>query len=113
MLDGLKQVEEIHRLTQSLEQHACELTKSEAALRQKTRILQSVLDCMREGVVVVHREARLLVFNPAAAQILGRAPADTQLQPWNPLHAVYHPDRATRYSRRGTPSLSRHPRRIA
>ena len=97
-LDGLKQVEEIHRLTRSLEQHACELIKSEAAVRQKTRILQSVLDCMREGVVVVDREARLLVFNPAAEQILGRAPADARLQPWNPLHAVYHPDRATRYT---------------
>ena len=68
-----ERTEEIRRLTQSLEWHADELVKSEAALREQTRIFQSVLDCMGEGVVVADREARLLVFNPAAEQILGRA----------------------------------------
>jgi signal transduction histidine kinase len=96
-LDGLKQGEEIRRLTQSLEQHAEELGKSEAALREQTRILQSVLDCMREGVVVADREARLLVFNPAAEQILGRAPGLAGADRWNPLYTVYRPDRTTPY----------------
>jgi PAS domain S-box-containing protein len=96
-LDGLKQGEEIRRLTQSLEQHADELSKSEAALREQTRILQSVLDCMREGVVVADRTARLLVFNPAAEQILGRAPGLAGTDRWNPLYTVYRPDRITPY----------------
>ena len=74
-LDGLRQVEEIRRLNQSLEEHAEELVKSEAALREQTRILQSVLDCMGEGVVVADREARFLVFNPAAERILGQGRA--------------------------------------
>ena len=73
-LESLKQVEEIRRLNRNLEEQAAELVKSEAALREQTRILQSVLDCMGEGVVVVDREARLLVFNPAAERILGRDP---------------------------------------
>ena len=38
------------------------------ALREQTRILQSVLDCMGDGVVVADSNARFLVFNPAAAQ---------------------------------------------
>ena len=37
------------------------------ALREQTRILQSVLDCMGDGVVVADSNARFLVFNPAAA----------------------------------------------
>ena len=72
-LNGLNQVEEIGRLNRSLEQQAVELVKSSTALREQTRILQLVLDCMREGVVVADREGRLLVFNPAAEQTLGRS----------------------------------------
>jgi signal transduction histidine kinase len=102
-LDGLKQVEEIRRLTQSLERHADELVKSEAALREKTQILQSVLDCMREGVVVADRDAHLLVFNPAAEQILGRAPGSQDSDRWTPLHKVYQPDRITPYATEDLP----------
>ena len=97
-LESLKQVEEIRRLNRNLEGQAAELVKSEAALREQTRILQSVLDCMGEGVVVVDREARLLVFNPAAERILGRSSSLTGADRWNPLYQVYRPDRATPYS---------------
>ena len=34
--------------------------------REQTRILQSVLDCMGDGVVVADAQGRFLVFNPAA-----------------------------------------------
>lgn len=54
-----ERTEEIRRLNQSLVHKADELVKSEAALREQTRILQSVLDCMSEGVVVADNEARL------------------------------------------------------
>jgi PAS domain S-box-containing protein len=102
-LHGLKQVEEIRRLNHSLEEQAAELKKSEAALREQTRILRSVLDCMGEGVVVADRDARLLVLNPAAARILGGNPGTAQSEPWSPLHQVYWSDRVTRYSREDLP----------
>ena len=94
-LEGLNQVEEIGRLNRSLEQQAGELVKSEAALREQTRILQLVLDCMREGVVVADRESRLLVFNPAAERILGHNPNPATRDHWNPLYKVYRSDRVT------------------
>jgi len=97
-LDGLNQVEEIRRLSRSQEQQAVELVKSAAALREQTRILQSVLDCMGEGVVVADREARLLVFNPAAERILGRSSGLGSTEHWNPLYKVYRPDRVTPYT---------------
>jgi signal transduction histidine kinase len=102
-LDGLNQVEEIRRLNQSLEEQAAELVKSEAALREQTRILQSVLDCMGEGVVVADRDARLLVFNPAAERILGRRPGLSETDRWDPLHRVYQPDRSTPYAMEDLP----------
>ena len=100
---SLKQVEEIRRLNRNLEGQADELVKSEAALREQTRILQSVLDCMGEGVVVADREARLLVFNPAAERILGRSSGLAATDRWNPLYQVYRPDRATPYAAEDLP----------
>ena len=76
-LTGLRQLEEIRRLNQSLEEHAQELARSELALREQTRILQSVLDCMGDGVVVADAQGRFLVFNPAAERILGRGRIDS------------------------------------
>jgi signal transduction histidine kinase len=97
-LSGLKQGEEIGRLNLSLGQQTAELVKSEAALREQTRILQSVLDCMGEGVVVAGRDARLLVFNPAAERILGRGSGLAASDRWNPLYQVYRSDRTTPYT---------------
>jgi PAS domain S-box-containing protein len=102
-LDGLKQVEEIRRLNRSLEEQAAELLKSEAALREQTRILRSVLDCMGEGVVVADRDAHLIVLNPAAERILGRGPTPVESERWNPQHRVYWPDRLTPYATEDLP----------
>ncbi|MGC8638273.1 MAG: GAF domain-containing protein [Isosphaeraceae bacterium] len=102
-LDGLKQVEEIRRLNRSLGAQAAELLKSEAALREQTRILRSVLDCMGEGVVVADRDAHLLLLNPAAARILGRGSGPTETERWSLLHRVYWPDRVTPYATEDLP----------
>jgi len=96
-LTGLRQLEEIRRLNQSQEQHALELARSEAALREQTRILQSVLDCMGDGVVVADSNARFLVFNPAAERILGQGRVDDPYQDWSRLYEIFLPDRLTPY----------------
>jgi signal transduction histidine kinase len=97
-LSGLRQVEEIDRLNRSLEEKAEELLKSEGALREQTRILRSVLDCMREGVVVADRESKLLLVNPAAERNLGRTGGLSEPDRWNPVYGVYHADRVTPYT---------------
>ncbi len=96
-LTGLRQVEEIRRLNQTQEQHAQELARSELALREQTRILQSVLDCMGDGVVVADSNARFLVFNPAAARILGHGRSDAGAQEWSRHYEVFVPERTTPY----------------
>jgi len=96
-LTGLRQVEEIRRLNQSLEQHALELASSEAALREQTRILQSVLDCMGDGVVVADANARFLVFNPAAQRMLGHGRSEGPPQEWSRHYEIFLPDRSTPY----------------
>jgi PAS domain S-box-containing protein len=96
-LAGLRQLEEIRRLNQSLAEHAQDLARSEMALREQTRILQSVLDCMGDGVVVADAQARFLVFNPAARRILGHDRSDMPPEEWSREYGVYLPDRVTPY----------------
>ena len=91
-LDRLGRAEEIRRLNESLERHADELAKSEAALREQTEILRSVLDCMSEGVVAADVDLRLLVFNPAAERLMGRRAAEVASETWSPGVPVYSPN---------------------
>ena len=96
-LTGLHQLEEIRRLNQTQIQHAEELARSEGALREQTRILQSVLDCMGDGVVVADSNSRFLVFNPAAARILGHGKSDTAAQDWSRHYEIFVPERTVPY----------------
>jgi two-component system, NtrC family, sensor kinase len=96
-LTGLRQVEEIRRLNQTQEQHAQELLRSELALREQTRILQSVLDCMGDGVVVADSNSRFLVFNPAAARIMGHGRSEASSQDWSRRYEILLPERTTAY----------------
>jgi len=83
------QIAEVRRLNESLDRRAEELARSEAALRERTDILRSVLDCMGEGVVVADLDARLLVINPAAGQLLGRADPVIGATVWSQDEPVY------------------------
>ena len=104
-LAGLRQVEEIRRLNLSQEQHAQELARSESALREQTRILQSVLDCMGDGVVVADCDARFLVFNPAAQRLLGHGRVDRPAEEWARFYEIYLPDRITPYPLQDLPLM--------
>ncbi len=96
-LTGLRQIEQIRRLNQTLEEHAAELVRSETALREQTQILQSVLACMGDGVVVADRDGRFLVFNPAAERIVGLGRMDAPPGEWSRRYQIYLPDRVTPY----------------
>ncbi len=94
-LAGLSQLEEIRRLNQSLEEQARELARGQAALREQTRILRSVLDCMGDGLVVADERGRFLVFNPAAERILRQGPTTGPSEEWSRTYEVFLPDRVT------------------
>ncbi|AMV37986.1 ATP-binding protein [Planctomyces sp. SH-PL62] len=83
------QIREVRRLNESLDHRAVELAKSESALRERTDVLRSVLDCMGEGVVVVDLDARLLVINPAARELLGREESGVGSSVWRADEPVY------------------------
>lgn len=55
---------------------------TETALQHQKEILSSILDSMRDGVVVANGEGRIIVFNPAAIRLFGEAPLNVDANEW-------------------------------
>jgi PAS domain S-box-containing protein len=64
-------------------------------LEEQTRILRSILDGMSDGVVVVDRQGKFLLFNAAAETMLGIGASDTPPERWTEHYSLYLPDRVT------------------
>ena len=76
---------------------AAELLLSQQEVRRQRRVLQSVLDSMGEGVVVADEHGAFLLWNPAAARLIGIGPRQIELQEWSGLYGCYLPDGKTPY----------------
>ena len=79
------------------EQRAEELARSKDALQRQTRILQSILDTMSDGVIVADGNGRVIMSNPAAAALLHLEVEDTLTSDWIARHGFYLPDTVTAY----------------
>ena len=71
------------------------LRKSEERLRQQTRILNSILDGIGEGVIVVDSAGRTLLFNSEAQRVLGAQARDVPPEQWAGAYGVYLADGRT------------------
>jgi PAS domain S-box-containing protein len=67
-----------------------ELAQSEAAFRQQTKLLKSILDSMGDGVVVTDESGKTLLLNPAARHMLGPRKEMPQDQ-WSSTYGLYAP----------------------
>ncbi len=70
-----------HLLTRSL-RYAVERERVEAALREQTRILHSILHSLGEGVVVTAPDDTPVLLNPAAERILGISHTEETAAEW-------------------------------
>jgi PAS domain S-box-containing protein len=70
------------------------LRESEALLQQQTRILNSILDGMGDGVVVIARDGRTLLFNKEASRVLGIATRDVLVEAWPEAYGLFCGDGA-------------------
>ncbi len=74
---------------------AQELINERQLLQSKTRMLDSVLDCMGEGIVAADKRGRFLVFNRRAEKILGMGPEQVSLADWTRTYGLHLPDQKT------------------
>jgi signal transduction histidine kinase/response regulator RpfG family c-di-GMP phosphodiesterase len=73
------------------------LARSEAAYRQQTKILRSVLDSMGDGVLVADDSGNMVLLNPAAEQMVGQGGTDTPRSEWSKRYGIYLPGTASLY----------------
>ncbi|MEO8904479.1 MAG: PAS domain-containing protein [Polyangiaceae bacterium] len=71
------------------------LRESEALLQQQTRILNSILNGMGDGVVVTASDGRTLLFNQAATRLLGVTARDVPAEAWPRTYGLYLNDNVT------------------
>lgn len=74
---------------------AQELTNERQRLQEKTRLLDSILDCMGEGIVAMDQRGKFLVFNRRAEKILGMGPAEVRPDGWAAKFGLHLPDQKT------------------
>ena len=66
-------------------------SSSEHALRAQTRLFQSVLDSMGDGIVVADTTGKFLVWNAAAEKIMGSGPIGLPIHQWSESFGLYEP----------------------
>ena len=78
-----------------LSRQAEELASSRQALETQTLMLQSVLDSMAEGLAAADERGKLVIWNPAAAKILGMGATNLPSQKWTEHYGLFLPDSVT------------------
>lgn len=76
---------------QRLAQQQEALARSEANLRHQSKLLQSILDSMGDGVLVANADGHLILTNPAAEQLLGHNVITTAHREWTQENGISRP----------------------
>jgi len=72
-----------------------ELARSRVALESQTLLLQSVLDSISEGLVVADHRENLVIWNPAAAKIIGMGATTLPSSGWPAHYGLFLSDAVT------------------
>lgn len=87
--------DELGLLTDAFNQMLAEILDQDRALNEKTRLLDSVLQNMSEGIVVADQSGKMIYFNKAAERIIGRGISENHSAEWTKEFGVYKEDGAT------------------
>jgi signal transduction histidine kinase/DNA-binding response OmpR family regulator len=92
-----RQVRERTDLTEQLIEQQEALAHSEETLRGQSKLLQSILNNMGDGVLVADRAGKILLFNPAARHMIGEEAIGTPYANWNERFGILRPGTASLY----------------
>src|SRR5262249_37857512 len=105
LLGILADVTERRNAALEIERQAHQLTASKQALESQTRILQSILHSMGDGVVVADTDGSFLLFNPAAQHLLGTNGFSGDPGQWAERYGLFLPDGISLYPTEDLPFL--------
>jgi PAS domain S-box-containing protein len=77
--------------------YAIERARMANELRDKTALLQSVLDSVADGVVMANESGEFKVWNPAARKIVGSGPSAVKTDEWSSHYGLFLPDTTSPY----------------
>jgi signal transduction histidine kinase/response regulator RpfG family c-di-GMP phosphodiesterase len=86
-----KEIRQRKRAAEIVAEQQAALARSEAAYREQTKILRSVLDSMGEGVMVTDESGKMMLLNPAAEQMVGRSAGGTHQSQWVERYGLFVP----------------------
>lgn len=66
--------------------------RAEAALREQSEILQSILGNMADAVIVADETEHFLAFNPAAKRMFGAGAMESKSADWSRMYGLFLPD---------------------
>jgi len=90
-----RQVEESTALAEELAATNRRLALSQDAFHEQTKLLQSILDSMGDGVIAADEHGKMLLLNPAAKQIIGTPANEVDQAPGRQASGVFHPGTMT------------------
>src|SRR5713226_7374173 len=88
-------ISERQQAGERLAAQAKELARSAQALETQTRILESVLDSMSEGLVTADEQGKFVLWNPAAEKIVGMGPTELPGEEWTHHYGLFMADTVT------------------
>ncbi len=91
----------LHFISQVLSLATLQETQSD--LTRQSAILKSIVDSMADGVVVMDKHGKFLLFNPAAESILGQGTAEIAMADMVEQYGLYLPDQITLFPIEQTP----------
>ncbi len=100
-----QRTQELSESNAQLDREVKERKRAVGALEERNRVLQSILASIADGVCVCDIDGRFIVFNPAAARILGRGPIADQPDAWTEHYGLYQPDGETPIPERELPMV--------
>jgi PAS domain S-box-containing protein len=80
----------LEELNRDLERRVAERTDS---LRRQQELQAQILDSVGDGVVVADRNGRFVLWNRAAAMLMGTGPQDVEPQEWSRRFGIYRSER--------------------
>lgn len=92
-----EQSEKLSEALSALQQRAKDIEISQEALAHQTRLLQLIINSIGAGVIVANPQGKFLLFNPAAADIIGIGMTETLPPAWTERYGCFCPDKVTPY----------------
>jgi len=91
----LRDISQRRAAEEALAMNMAELDRSKDGFQAQTRVLESILDGMSDGVVVADGAGNFTLFNSAAERILGIGSVPSNPKDWSSLYGLFHTDERT------------------